>query len=554
MGIFYFCGFLGSCRAGRIDTPVTEVDVKNTSKTSLVTHAVKVDASSRIELPANEALATASIDSSSRGPIIAAPNLVEQDPAKAIIDKKISFSTLNAWQILALNVLNSSEPSLATTPESEQLGVPPPPPQALSAPKSSSNYDGWSTDKVEAHYDLLEQLGYGAFGKVFKAKRRRDGALACVKVINLPGPSEAVAEEVSTLRALRHPHVVNLYCAYCATDQHTAIAMELCAGGDLEKWLKNRNSSCPALQHNYLTEAEIMHCFVQVLIALQHVHLHGVLHRDIKPSNIFLSSCGGSDNGSDSCGTPSLGTSTTTLFNYTLKLGDFGISKSLEPGQSCTKTMLGTPCYFSPELISDQPYNKKSDVWAAGCVLYELCALKRPFQANSVSAVCVKILTGNAPPLPAACSANLVKLVELLLTKDPRKRPKINTVLEIPFVQKYYAIYTQWRKERGLGSIEEESQIIADQVQIEAGALGVPAQSQFESQFQKVRSESEPAASTISIAASLTESSSQEALTVVRRVISKVVSWGRAGHHRQEEGECRGELDEEGEVQYVFAS
>jgi NIMA (never in mitosis gene a)-related kinase len=522
-----------------------------------------IEASSMVELPASKDFSTASIQSSSR---VAALNLVEQDPTKPIVAKKMSLSTLSAWQILAHSVLYSSEPSLATIPESEHHGVPPPP-QVLSAPKCSSKYDGWSTEKVESHYELLEQLGSGAFGKVFKAKRRRDGALACVKVTHSPTPSEAVIEEVSTLRAVRHPHIVHFYCAYCDTDQRTAIAMELCAGGDLEKWLQNRTRNCPPLQHNYLTEAEVMHCFVQVLIALQHVHLHGILHRDIKPSNIFLSTCGGRDTSRSRDGAPSVGTNTSNLLNYTLKLGDFGISKWLEPGQSCTKTMLGTPCYFSPELISGKPYNKKSDVWAAGCVLYELCALKRPFQGSSVSAVCVKILTGKAPQLPATCSTDLVNLVQLLLTKDPRKRPSINTILEMSFIQKYYAIYTQWRHDCGLGSIEEETRKIADQVEVEmeAGAYGAPpAQSQFEPQFQQLHSKpattTATAITTTSVAISFTESSSQEAVTVVGRVSNKIGRWSRAGRHRRAEenilvcGESSSSLDKEGEIQYVFVS
>jgi hypothetical protein len=424
MGMFNFCGFRTSRHCQDASDTSNEVYTKNATQPPPETHSVTVDASSRADLPRRLSPASIVSNLSSGAPPPREKQEIEQkDPTKALFDKKTSFSTLTAWQILAFNVVNSSE-SLAAIPENEHLDLPPPPPPMQSSLQQSSpalnqapGSPFWSNEKVESQYELLEQLGYGAFGKVFKAKRRRDGALACVKIINLPGPSEAVAEEVSTLRALRHPHIVHLYGAYCDADQRTAIAMELCAGGDLEKWLKAHNNSCPSpLTSNYLTEAEIMHCFVQILLALQHVHNRGILHRDIKASNIFLSTCA-SESTKNS-------TPLTSLFDYTIKLGDFGIAKALEPGQSCAKTMLGTPCYFSPEIISDKPYNKKSDVWAAGCVLYELCALKRPFQGNSVSAVCVKILAGAAPPLPATCSTDLGKLVELLLSKDHQRSKK----------------------------------------------------------------------------------------------------------------------------------
>ena len=100
-----------------------------------------------------------------------------------------------------------------------------------------------------------------------------------------------------------------------------------------------------------------MHLFVQLLLSLQHVHSKQILHRDLKTQNILLNKD-----------------------RDVVKIGDFGISKVLS-SKSKAFTVVGTPCYISPELCEGKPYNQKSDIWAVGCVLYELLSLKRAFEA-----------------------------------------------------------------------------------------------------------------------------------------------------------------------------
>lgn len=177
---------------------------------------------------------------------------------------------------------------------------------------------------------------------------------------------------------------------------------------------------------------------------------------------------------------------------------------------------VGTPYYFSPELISDQPYSRKSDVWAAGCVLYELCSLKRPFQGNSVSAVCVKILAGAPPPLPTDCPMELVKLVESLLTRNPQLRPSINSILAMPYVEKHAKEYL---------ATQPPEAPLTDEAPLEL----------IEKEFNS-------AAETV------------EAVTVVRKLTPPRSDFVNGGHGRRvAEVECREEM-EEGEVQFVFAS
>jgi NIMA (never in mitosis gene a)-related kinase 1/4/5 len=103
-------------------------------------------------------------------------------------------------------------------------------------------------------------------------------------------------------------------------------------------------------------------------LALEYVHGRKVLHRDLKTQNIFLTG------------------------NNTVKLGDFGISKVLENTNRAAMTVVGTPYYMSPEVCQNSPYSYKSDVWALGCVLYELCTLKHAFSADNLLGLVYKIV------------------------------------------------------------------------------------------------------------------------------------------------------------------
>jgi NIMA (never in mitosis gene a)-related kinase 1/4/5 len=92
-------------------------------------------------------------------------------------------------------------------------------------------------------------------------------------------------------------------------------------------------------------------------------------------------------------------------------------------------TVVGTPYYLSPELCEEKAYNNKSDIWSLGCVLYELCTLRHPFEAQNQGALILKILRGKFNPILPSYSRSLHEMVEKLLQKDPRKRPSIQDIL-----------------------------------------------------------------------------------------------------------------------------
>ena len=144
---------------------------------------------------------------------------------------------------------------------------------------------------------------------------------------------------------------------------------------------------------------EIFQWFVQVCMALEYVHGRKVIHRDIKTQNIFLTG------------------------NKTIKVGDFGISKVLESTTQVAMTVVGTPYYMAPEACQSEPYTSKSDVWALGCILYELCVLKQPFQADNLLGLVFKIVSDQHGKIPDTFSSDIQDLVDICLKKKPDERP-----------------------------------------------------------------------------------------------------------------------------------
>ncbi|KFQ46493.1 Serine/threonine-protein kinase Nek8, partial [Nestor notabilis] len=194
-----------------------------------------------------------------------------------------------------------------------------------------------------------------------------------------------------------HPNVIEYYENFLE-DKALMIAMEYAPGGTLAEFIHKR---CNSL----LDEDTILHFFVQILLALHHVHTKQILHRDLKTQNILLDK-----------------------HRMIVKIGDFGISKILS-SKSKAYTVVGTPCYISPELCEGKPYNQKSDIWALGCVLYELASLKRAFEAANLPALVLKIMSGTFAPISDRYSPDLRQLILSMLNLDPSKRPQLNEIM-----------------------------------------------------------------------------------------------------------------------------
>uniref|UniRef100_A0A8D0U341 non-specific serine/threonine protein kinase n=1 Tax=Sus scrofa TaxID=9823 RepID=A0A8D0U341_PIG len=257
-------------------------------------------------------------------------------------------------------------------------------------------------------YVRVQKIGEGSFGKAILVKSIEDGRQYVIKEINISRMSNKEREEsrreVAVLANMKHPNIVQ-YRESFEENGSLYIVMDYCEGGDLFKRIN-------AQKGILFQEDQILDWFVQICLALKHVHDRKILHRDIKSQNIFLTKDG------------------------TVQLGDFGIARVLNSTVELARTCIGTPYYLSPEICENKPYNNKSDIWALGCVLYEMCTLKHAFEAGNMKNLVLKIISGSFPPVSLHYSYDLRSLLSQLFKRNPRDRPSVNSILEKGFIAK----------------------------------------------------------------------------------------------------------------------
>jgi len=248
------------------------------------------------------------------------------------------------------------------------------------------------------NYDLLEELGRGGMGIVYKAMQRLAGRTVAVKLV-LGGAASGADErrrfrsEVQSLARLRHPHIVPVY-EVGEEDGCPYFSMEFMAGGSLAA--KAKQGPLPIAEAARIVE--------QLAAAAHAAHLAGVLHRDIKPGNVLL----------DSDGTP--------------KLTDFGLAKQLDAGDGPTHTgsVIGTPAYMSPEQASGTAeISARADVYSLGATLYALLTGRPPFAGRDLPQTIARVLH-DEPARPRSLRSEIPLDLEAVclkaLEKDPARR------------------------------------------------------------------------------------------------------------------------------------
>lgn len=222
---------------------------------------------------------------------------------------------------------------------------------------------------------------------------------------------QLVVSEVNILRELRHPFIVRYYDRIIdKASTRIYIVMEFCEGGDLGRVIRKCKRDSTFLEEDFVWK-----CFAQMVLALKECHRHRegdkvkpILHRDLKPGNIFLDSA------------------------QNIKIGDFGLAKELASESKYAQTNVGTPFYMSPEQINELKYNEKSDIWALGCLLYEMCALAPPFDATNQLSLAVKINAGKFARIPTQYSEDLHRAIRWMIQVDASKRPAVEDLERIP--------------------------------------------------------------------------------------------------------------------------
>lgn len=179
--------------------------------------------------------------------------------------------------------------------------------------------------------------------------------------------------------------------------------MEFCNDGDLfQKIQKHQQKS------QYLQEKEIWDIFIQAVKGLNELHKLNILHRDLKSANIFLTTKG------------------------EVKIGDLNVSKLAKKGLLYTQT--GTPYYASPEVWKDKPYDKMSDIWSLGCILYEMTTLKPPFRAENMEGLYKQVVKGTYDKISSHFSKDLREVIKVMLQVNPQNRISCNKILSFPFL------------------------------------------------------------------------------------------------------------------------
>ncbi|CAD8099627.1 unnamed protein product [Paramecium sonneborni] len=260
------------------------------------------------------------------------------------------------------------------------------------------------------NFKILSKLGDGSFSNVYKVRRLEDNLEYALKKVNLTNLSEKEKQnalnEVRILASIQHQNIIMYKEAFIdQVSNSLCIVMELASDGDLYQRIQKCIKAGSFFQEN-----EILRYAFQILSALNILHEMKVMHRDIKSANIFL-------------------------INNEVKLGDLNVSKVAKQGLLYTQT--GTPYYASPEVWKDHPYDCKSDIWSLGCVLYEMAALKLPFQAEDMDSLYKKVIKGYYQKLPTSYSYDLQNLIRMMLQISTSLRPNAQQLLELPCFQKF---------------------------------------------------------------------------------------------------------------------
>jgi len=253
------------------------------------------------------------------------------------------------------------------------------------------------TEKTIAHYEILEKIGQGGMGIVYKANDTKLDRLVALKFLPKeltfnPEAKERFIQEARAAAALDHPNICTVYEINETDDGQTYISMAYIEGQSLRE----------KIRYGIMKIEEAFDIAIQIAEGLQEAHRKGIIHRDIKPGNIMITEKGQA------------------------KVTDFGLAK-LEWGADLTKTasIMGTVAYMSPEQAKAEKVDQRTDIWSLGVVLYEMLTGTLPFIGERDQSTLYAILHEDLKPLRSLrkeLPETLEKVAKKALAKNPDRR------------------------------------------------------------------------------------------------------------------------------------
>ncbi|KAJ6744041.1 PROTEIN KINASE RELATED [Salix purpurea] len=253
------------------------------------------------------------------------------------------------------------------------------------------------------NYHVIELVGEGSFGKVYKGRRKYTGQTVAMKFIMKHGKTDKdihnLRQEIEILRKLKHENIIEMLDSF-ESPQEFCVVTEF-AQGELFEVLEDDKS---------LPEEQVQAIAKQLVRALHYLHSNRIIHRDMKPQNILIGA------------------------GSVVKLCDFGFARAMSTNTVVLRSIKGTPLYMAPELVREQPYNHSADLWSLGVILYELFVGQPPFYTNSVYAL-IRHIVKDPVKYPDDMSLNFKSFLKGLLNKVPQNRLSWPMLLEHPFVK-----------------------------------------------------------------------------------------------------------------------
>ncbi|KAH9324313.1 hypothetical protein KI387_004491 [Taxus chinensis] len=259
-------------------------------------------------------------------------------------------------------------------------------------------------------YVVNEYIGSGSFAVVWRAKHKHHGHEVAIKEIATRKHNKKVLEslelEIDILKKINHPNIVRLHDIVRVPGK-IYICLEYCPGGDLSTYIQ-----C----HGRVSEDIARHFMRQIGSGLTMLREHHVIHRDLKPQNLLLS---------------------TNDSNAVLKIADFGFARPLQP-QGLAETMCGSPLYMAPEIMLEQKYDAKADLWSVGTILFQLVTGKTPFSGSNHLQLKHNILKSKELSFPqevGSLNPSCIDLCRKLLRQNPVERLTFEEFFNHEFLQ-----------------------------------------------------------------------------------------------------------------------